>query len=104
MSETIQASSVLHLVEAFVSQEKKRHSIQQAWLFGSWAYGTPGPDSDIDVSLVMDSFDLDEEIQIFRDAKKNNVRLETHVFSSESFERAQRSIIQDIKTKGIRIF
>ena len=103
MSASVQASSVLPLVEAFLTRERARYPIQQAWLFGSWAYGTPGPDSDIDVSLVMDIPDLDDELQIFRDAKNSDVRLETHVFSSASFKRAQRSIIKDIQAKGIRI-
>ncbi len=104
MRNDTETSRVLDLVRAFVEGEKQRYPVSAAWLFGSWAYGTPGEDSDIDVGLVLEGdTDLDLESAIFQDAQALDWRLEPHVFSRAYFEKARRAMVYDIKEKGIRI-
>ncbi len=104
MLETAQASGVLDLVKRFVEAERKAFPVAEAYLFGSWAYGSPDSASDIDVGLVLEGevSPLDESA-IFSDAQDFNVRIETHVFSKAYFDGARKSIVYDIKEKGIKI-
>ena len=46
---------------------------------------------------------LDLDSAIFNDAQALDWRLEPHVFSSAYFQIARRSMVYDIKEKGIRI-
>lgn len=103
MDQNQQVSRILPVVQRYLAEEKVKFPIEQAWLFGSWVYGTPGPDSDIDLSLVIDKPEVDDEIQLYRDALRIDNRIETHVFSKDQFARGQLFILHDIKTKGIRI-
>ncbi|MDP3177720.1 MAG: nucleotidyltransferase domain-containing protein [Spirochaetaceae bacterium] len=91
-------------MKRFIAAEKERFPVREAWLFGSWAYGSPRMDSDIDVGVVLDEpIGLDDEARIFSDAQRIDRKLEPIVFASEYFDRARASIVQEIKTKGIRI-
>jgi len=99
-----ETSRVLDLVKHFVESEKAVYPIVEAYLFGSWAYGSPGEDSDIDVGIIVDGeVGPAMESRIFSDAQDLNFRLETHVFSKASFQTARRAMIYDMKQKGIRI-
>jgi predicted nucleotidyltransferase len=104
MCENPQASSILDLVKMFVDAERRVYPISAAFLFGSWAYGQPREDSDIDVGLVIDGdVSFEDEQSISLAAWETNPKLETHVFSREYFDKAHRSIVYDIKEKGIQI-
>ncbi len=104
MFETAKASGVLDLVKRFVEAERRVFPVAEAYLFGSWAYGKPDEASDIDVGLILegDVSPIDESA-IFSDAQDFNARIETHVFSKTYFDRARKSIVYDIKEKGIKI-
>ena len=54
MRESEKTSDILDLVKAFVASERKIFPISEAYLFGSWAYGEPRDDSDIDLGIVTD--------------------------------------------------
>jgi len=104
MRENKQTSDILNLLKTFVEKESLIYPIKEAYLFGSWAYGIPNEESDIDVSIIVDNeLTFDEEQSIFDDAQKIHCRLETHVFSKKYFDIARKAIIYDIKEKGIRI-
>lgn len=88
----------------FVRKAKQKYPIEEAWLFGSWAYGNPGEWSDVDVGIVVaDDICEDDESRLFSEAATFDSRLEVHTFLRKRFETERRQIIRDIKQKGIRI-
>jgi len=104
MREAEETSDILDLVKAFVADERNRFPICAAYLFGSWAYGEPRQDSDIDVGIVVDEkLGPEEEARLFSDAQRMNWKIEPVIFARDYFEKARLSIIHDMKTKGIRI-
>jgi len=99
-----ETSSVLNLVKSFVERERQRYTIKAAYLFGSWAYGTPNADSDIDIGLILErALSIEEEASIFSDAQEMHYRLEPHVYTQKQFDIGKRAIIEDIKEHGIKI-
>ena len=54
--------NVLKSVEEYIKEISKYYSIQEVYLFGSYAKGTSHEDSDIDVAVIINSdsnvFDL----------------------------------------------
>ncbi len=98
-----QASSVLPVVHAFSAQVKGLPAVHQVWLFGSWAYGSPDAESDIDVAVVLSDSEPAAEFALQSSARLVDRRLEIHGFAQADFDRGRRAILHDIKTKGIRI-
>ena len=98
-----QASSVLPVVRAFSAKVHERADVQEVWLFGSWAYGSPHAESDIDVAVVLSDDDLSTESELLSSAHTLDRRLEIHGFTQADFNRGRRAILHDIKNKGIRI-
>jgi predicted nucleotidyltransferase len=102
--ENQEASRILDLVKRFIAAEKEQYPIREAWLFGSWAYGEPRADSDIDVGVVLDPpVGLEKEIRFFSEAQRFDRKLEPIIFSPEYFDRARASLVRKIKSKGIRL-
>jgi len=48
---TVTVADIRHVVDQIV---ERFHPVK-VWLFGSFAYGTPTPDSDVDLLIVMDT-------------------------------------------------
>lgn len=84
---------------------------KQIWLFGSYAYGTPNKDSDIDLYVVMnDNSDMRElDAMVAIDAaryKKINKPLDVLVSKSKIFEKRKEipTIERKIFREGIKIY
>ena len=99
-----EASGVLDLVKMFGERLKKRKEVVEVWLFGSWAYGNPASESDIDIGLVCNGeIGLASELDYFREGQDFDSRIEVVTFEKRRFELARHSLIKEIKEKGIRI-
>ena len=104
MPKNINKTDILNLVTRFIREEQINQPIKQAWLFGSWAYGNPDENSDIDVGIVLPApVDIETELVIARDAGRFDLRIESHTFEEDYFNNARHSLIYDIKQKGIQI-
>ena len=104
MRQDPQTSAVLSVVKQFCRLEQEKGLRFETRLFGSWAYGAPGQDSDIDLAIIIDGdCDIDLEQRIWDDARSVDRRIETHVFSREAYHKARRALVYDIKEKGIEI-
>ncbi len=87
----------LHLLE------ESGLSIEQAWLFGSFAAGTATEYSDIDIALVSGSFTGNpfEDIELLLEATVEvDSMLENHTFSSDATD---DPFFQEIVRTGIRL-
>ena len=94
------------VIQAIASNTK----IESIFLFGSWAYGEPKPDSDLDIYLVIpdndvDICDLNAEIR-FALYKKLPLPLDLIIAKKSVFERRSRSLTLEsvIAKQGLCIY
>ena len=94
------------VIQAIVSNTK----IETIFLFGSWAYGEPKENSDLDIYLVIpdndvDIFDLNAEIR-FALYKKLSLPLDLIIAKKSVFERRSRALTLEsiIAKQGVRIY
>jgi predicted nucleotidyltransferase len=94
------------IIQAITSNTK----IETIFLFGSWAYGNPKPDSDLDIYLVIpdsetDICDLNAEIR-FALYKKLSHPLDLVIAKKSVFERRSKTFTLEntIAKQGVRIY
>ncbi len=98
---------VMSIVKRFLAQCAKRHEIEDAYLFGSYAKGNAGEYSDIDLAVITRSLRhsedalADEEFEIFHEAQQYDSRLEVVSFTREGFSRDLSALSRRIKQEGI---
>ena len=78
--------------------------IRAAYIFGSYAKGSAGPDSDIDIAVVFDevedSFEL--QVQLMKIRRRYDSRIEPHVFRAGDFNGAN-PLVGEIVSTGVEI-
>jgi predicted nucleotidyltransferase len=94
------------LIQTIASNTK----IESIFLFVSWAYGEPKPDSDLDIYLVIpdndvDICDLNAEIR-FALYKKLSLPLDLVIAKKSVFDRRSKSLTLEniIAKQGVRIY
>ena len=94
------------VIQAIASNTK----IETIFLFGSWAYGEPKENSDLDIYLVIpdndvDIFDLNAEIR-FALYKKLSLPLDLVIAKKSIFERRSKALTLEsiIAKQGVRIY
>ncbi len=100
--------SVIKIIKRFATAlTKEGITVDRVILYGSYAKGEEGPDSDIDVAVVSRDFGKDrteEGMLLFRIAGEIDVRLEPVPISMESYENdTWVPLIYEIRTKGIEL-
>jgi predicted nucleotidyltransferase len=94
------------IIQAVASNTK----IESIFLFGSWAYGEPKPDSDLDIYLVIPDIDIDicdlnAEIR-FALYKKLTLPLDLVIAKKSVFERRSKALTLEsiIAKQGVRSY
>lgn len=97
---------VLDKIKAFADKVNKYNiNIQELYLFGSYAFGKPDFNSDIDIAILSNDFqgvsflDYDKLINALYESDK---RIEPHTFKTDAAYE-DPFFIAEIKSKGIRI-
>gem|GEM_PF-2755251 len=104
MQSNPQTSRVFALLKTYVENERRRIPIEAAWLYGSMASGVPAEESDIDIAIVTTTEITQEmEIEAQLDAKAIDPMIDVVFFSSAVFASARKTLVEEIKEKGIRI-
>lgn len=97
-------SDVLNLVAKFSALAQESMSIKSVWLYGSWAYGTPTIDSDIDVAVALTEAPeniLFAEKKLFKIRRLIDTRIEP-VIVSQANDRS--GFFTMISSKGIQVY
>ncbi len=100
---------VIELASGFLKRVRKRHDVQQAYLFGSFVKGTAKDYSDIDLAIVLGSMHatevspFDESFEIFHEAQEYSSLLEVVCFAQEEFDRNGGALAHIIKKEGVRL-
>ena len=76
----------------------------KAYLFGSFAKGNAGRDSDIDIAIVFDDFSdsFDMQVELMKLRRKFDIRIEPHPFRKHDFN-VSNPIASDILATGVEI-
>jgi len=95
-----------YVIQAIVSNTP----IEAVFLFGSWAYGEPKADSDLDIYLVIpdndsDLIELNAEIR-YALYKKLSLPLDLLIAKKSVFERRSKELTLEnvIANQGVRIY
>ena len=94
------------VIKKFIREISKDYHITQVILFGSYAYGHPKNESDIDLAVVSPDFRGKPEMEILqylsRKAMKIDTSLEVLAFTPEDLVSPDpRSFSYHIKTQGV---
>ena len=96
--------NILKSVEKYIKEISKHYSIQEVYLFGSYAKGTNHEDSDIDVAIIINSdnnvFDLMVELMML--TQNIDLRIEPHPIKVQDFEEGI-PFVQEIIDTGIKV-
>jgi uncharacterized protein len=78
--------------------------VHAAFLFGSTAGGTAGPDSDIDVALMLDGManSFDTQVDLMKLRRSVDLRIEPHPFDSMD-ESDPTGFLAEMQRHGIRV-
>lgn len=71
---------IINHLEDFFQNNAERYGIEMAFLYGSWAKGSPRPDSDIDIALVFSQQHFREE-EVFEHITDISLRLSRKLHS-----------------------
>ncbi len=100
---------VIQMVKEFLEQVRRKHDVRDAYLFGSFAKGTPADYSDVDLAIILggppglgESL-FDESFMIFHEAQEFNSRLEVICFPQEEFDQDGGVLARQIKKEGIKL-
>ena len=94
----------LRIARAFLDAVRASgYRIQAAFLFGSAARGTAGPDSDIDVALMLDGMasSFDTQVDLMKLRRSVDLRIEPHPFGS--MDEDPFGFLAEIKKSGIKV-
>ncbi len=81
---------------------------RDAYLFGSFAKGTPAEYSDVDLAIVLGGSSrleeslFDDQFMIFHEAQEFNSRLEVVCFPQEEFDQDCGALAERVKKEGIK--
>lgn len=96
--------NILKIVEKYIKEISKYYSIQEVYLFGSYAKGTNNEDSDIDIAIIINSennvFDLMVELMLL--TQNIDLRIEPHPIKVKDFEEGN-PFVQEIIDTGIKV-
>jgi predicted nucleotidyltransferase len=92
----------------FFIHSLKKHGLEisSVYLYGSFALGKAGPDSDIDVAIVSEGFtgNIARDIKTILPAlKEADPKIEPVRFRPSDFQ-DEDPLVWEIKNKGIRVF
>ncbi len=102
-------ADIVARVRRFVEALNERIPLERVILFGSYATGVPGPESDIDIAVVSPVFGRnpwDDRKTLYETmiAAKIDPRIEPHPFAPEDLNARSSFLAREILSKGIVIY
>lgn len=95
------------IVDEFIKQLNEHNlTVDQAFVFGSYARGSQSEWSDIDVALISDKFEgirFHDHCKVSPFILKVDTRLEAHPFRPEDFT-LDNPFVEEIVATGVRVF
>lgn len=94
----------LKIANRYIDALSNKYTIQQAFMFGSFAKGTNHEDSDIDIAIVVKNVSdiIDTQIDMMKLRRKVDLRIEPHPFMLNDFNQ-DNPVVSEILKHGIKI-
>jgi predicted nucleotidyltransferase len=94
-------------IKNFITSVASRNSnLVTTYLFGSYAKGNPGDNSDIDLALIIrnlkDNDKFDVQVQLMLLASEFDLRIEPHPISIDDFN-SNNPFVNEVKSTGLEI-
>lgn len=89
----------------YISHLKKTFpDLRRVYMFGSFAKGTAGRDSDIDLAVVFDdeTDTFDRQVQLMKIRRQYDARIEAHVFRIADFDKSY-PLAEEIISTGFEV-
>ena len=89
----------------YISHLKKTYSdLRKVYMFGSFAKGSAGRDSDIDLAMVFDDVadTFDRQVQLMKIRRQYDSRIEPHVFRVADFDKSH-PLAEVIISTGVQV-
>ncbi len=103
----MKSSQVIKIAQRYIDQVRQDGvQVSAAYLYGSYAKGTPRQDSDIDVCVVSSQFGKDtisEMVRLSKVAHKVDDFIEPYPMNPEEFNEKYNPLAHEIRTHGIRL-
>jgi uncharacterized protein len=98
-------NEALTIARRYVTSVSRHFTVQNAFLFGSFAKGTNHADSDIDIALVFEAVDdlFDLQIQLMQIRTNDDLMIEPHPFRMSEFH-PSNPVVAEIAKNGIELF
>lgn len=102
-------AAIPKLVPIILNSIENKNVIQKIYLFGSYAYGKPTKDSDLDICVILDNVEerteiwTEMEVALFDD---NVINCDLLVYKEKEFYGAKnpKGVEYTIKTKGLLLY
>ena len=94
----------LGIARAFLKAARAAgYSVHEAFLFGSTARGTAGPDSDIDIALMLEGManSFDTQVDLMKLRRAVDLRIEPHPFGF--LDEDPSGFLAEIRKDGIPV-
>jgi predicted nucleotidyltransferase len=99
-------NSAIELSQQYLAKVRQSNiPVLSAWLFGSYAKGTFGEDSDIDLALVLpeNAISFATEVRLMTLRKGEETIIEPHVYAPREFNE-RTPLVSQIKKYGVAVF
>jgi uncharacterized protein len=94
-----------NILQKYIARVKQRKQVSKAYLYGSYAKGSAGKWSDIDIAIISPDFSddlFDERIFLMKEALRLDDRIEPSPFRPEDFN-LDNPLVNEISSSGIEI-
>ncbi len=83
---------------------KSYPDLTKVYMFGSFAKGSAGRDSDIDLAMVFDEVadTFDRQVQLMKIRRQYDARIEPHVFRAADFDKSH-PLAEEILLTGVEV-
>jgi len=95
---------IINIVKKYAEVVKQNYSVNQIYLFGSYAKGNAREESDIDVAIVLDKIGddyLEQSTKLFQLRRKIDLRIEPVLLELNN---DISGFLNEIQTNGIQIY
>lgn len=99
---------IINTARNIINLISEKHTINAAYIFGSYSKGNFSEYSDVDIAVVLDKIrngsPFNEAFEIFHEVQQQNSLFEVVCFSVTEFIKEEQEIIKHIKRDGIKIY
>jgi predicted nucleotidyltransferase len=97
-------TDALVIVQKYAETVRKKFDFQKIILFGSYAKGNQGNDSDIDIAIIFADYDnrLERQVELMKLTRQIDTRIEPHPFKEKEFN-SSNPLVNEIVRYGMEV-